>query len=43
MPCALTGAPAPMSLRLGFERGRLDRMINDPQFSRWFSQAFAGS
>jgi p-hydroxybenzoate 3-monooxygenase len=28
---------------LGVRRGRLDRMINDPQFAGWFSQTFAGS
>ncbi|MBV9064562.1 MAG: FAD-dependent monooxygenase [Methylobacteriaceae bacterium] len=26
----------------GLRRGRLDRMVNDPQFFRWFSETFAG-
>ena len=27
----------------GLRRGRLDRMINDPLFARWFAHNWAGS
>jgi hypothetical protein len=27
----------------GLRKARLDRMVNDPQFSRWFGQTFAGA
>jgi p-hydroxybenzoate 3-monooxygenase len=27
---------------LGLRRGRVDRMVNDPEFSRWFAHTFAG-
>lgn len=37
------GSAAAEEFAFGLRRGRLERMINDPQFSRWFSQAFAGS
>jgi p-hydroxybenzoate 3-monooxygenase len=37
------GSAAAEEFAFGLRRGRLDRMINDPQFSRSFSQTFAGS
>jgi p-hydroxybenzoate 3-monooxygenase len=37
------GSLAAQEFAFGLRRARLDRMVSDTQFARWFAQAFAGT
>ena len=37
------GSPAAQEFAFDLRRARLDRMVSDTQFARWFAQAFAGA